>query len=141
MKKKKYEINMKERTELFKAITEPNRVRILLMLMQKSLCVCEITSILELTNATVSSHLSFLKEKGLIKDDKDGKWTNYSIVENSDDSVVQNIIELLPLWFAGEKVIIEDLIKVQTVDRHVICNTSLNKDNNRFSQINQELIV
>ena len=67
---------MDEFTKIFKALTDKNRVRILKMLEQKPLCVCEITSALDISISTVSSHLSILKEAGFITDFKDGKWLN-----------------------------------------------------------------
>lgn len=110
---------MREKIEIFKVLSEPNRVRILMMLMQKSICVCEITSVLGLSTATVSKHLSFLRKSGFIEDKKDGKWINYSIVHKPENSIVIKILELLPGWFGSESIIIDDLEKVKNVDR---CN-------------------
>jgi ArsR family transcriptional regulator, arsenate/arsenite/antimonite-responsive transcriptional repressor len=118
---------MREKIEIFKVLSEMNRVRILMMLMQKSLCVCEMTYILELTTATVSNHLSYLRQNGFIEDEKDGKWINYKIIKNSTDPIVMNIINFLPEWFDNESVIAEDKKKVLTVDRHNICGND-NKD-------------
>ncbi len=111
---------MREKIELFKVISEINRVRILMMLMTKPLCVCEITEVLGLTNATVSNHLSNLRKNGFITDEKDGKWINYRIAENITDPIIINVLESLPEWFANEKIIKDDLIKVAQVDRYVI---------------------
>jgi ArsR family transcriptional regulator len=108
---------MRDKIELFKVLSEPNRVRILMMLLHKPLCVCEITSILELSTATVSNHLSYLRKEGFIEAEKDGKWINYRITKNIKNPLVKNILDLLPEWFANEKEIKEDLIKVKNVDR------------------------
>lgn len=121
---------MREKIELFKVMSEPNRVRILMMLLQKPLCVCEITSILELSTATVSNHLSYLRKEGFIEDEKDGKWINYRIARNIEDVIIKKFIESLPDWFANEKEIQEDLIKVKSVDRYIICSSD-NKENNK----------
>ncbi|MCF8414300.1 MAG: metalloregulator ArsR/SmtB family transcription factor, partial [Melioribacteraceae bacterium] len=64
--------------QLFKAISDQNRIRILNMLKERILCVCEIRTILGLANSTVSQHLRILKENGFIEESKDGKWVNYS---------------------------------------------------------------
>jgi len=114
---------MRDKTEIFKAIAEPNRVRILLMLLKKPLCVCEITSILKLKTATVSSHLSILRQAGFVTDEKDGKWINYKINLNSNDIMINMLLENLSLWFSEEEKIIDDNNKVQSVDRYsIICN-------------------
>lgn len=119
---------MRDKIEIFKVMSEPNRVRILMMLLQKPLCVCEITSILGLTTATVSNHLSYLRIEGFIEDEKEGKWINYRIAQNIEDSIIKNIIDSLPKWFANEKEIQEDLLKVKSIDRYAIkCSKKENK--------------
>ncbi len=111
---------MREKVEIFKVLSELNRVRILMMLLNKSLCVCEITNILQLSTATVSNHLSYLRDNGFIIDTKDGKWINYKIIDNTDDTIVNTVLELLPKWFADEDIIKDDIEKVKSVDRHVL---------------------
>jgi len=61
-------IYMKDRTKIFKALSDLNRLRILKALQTKSLCVCEIKELLNLANSTVSQHLKILKETGFIID-------------------------------------------------------------------------
>lgn len=73
---------MKDLTLLFKALSDETRLRILKLLEDGELCVCDIVSALDIIQPKVSFHLSVLKEAGLIKDRKQGKWINYSI----DDS-------------------------------------------------------
>jgi ArsR family transcriptional regulator len=111
---------MRIKIEIFKVLSEPNRVRILMMLLHKPLCVCEITSVLGLSTATVSNHLSYLRNSGFIEDEKDGKWINYRISTNINNPIVRNIIDSLPEWFDDEKEIQSDLAKVQKVDRYDI---------------------
>lgn len=114
---------MTDKTEIFKAVSEPNRVRILLMLLDKPLCVCEITSILKLSTATVSNHLSYLKQIGFVSDRKDGKWINYQIKEDIDNTIILTILDNLKEWFKNETDIINDNTAVKTVDRYsIICN-------------------
>lgn len=87
------------------------------MLLSKPLCVCELTHVLQLKTATVSNHLALLREKGFVVDEKEGKWINYKIVEQPQDNAVKKLLELIPLWFAEEAVVIRDLEKIKTVDR------------------------
>jgi ArsR family transcriptional regulator len=67
---------------LFKALSEETRLRILKLLEQGELCVCDIVAALDTIQPKVSFHLSALKEAGLITDRKQGKWVHYKI----DDS-------------------------------------------------------
>ncbi|HEU0228461.1 MAG TPA: metalloregulator ArsR/SmtB family transcription factor [Arachidicoccus soli] len=109
-------------TKIFKALSDPNRLRILKMLQNKSLCVCEITSVLELATSTVSKHLSILKETGFILEQKDGKWVNYLINPRPRDSRISSIISTLDFWISDDILIKSDLQKVMNADRNVLCS-------------------
>ena len=79
-----------------KAVSDQNRVRILFMLNEKSLCVCEISAVLKLAQPTVSKHLKQLKDAELISEIKDGKWVNYSLnKELSKDSFIKKTLQLI----------------------------------------------
>ena len=113
---------IEEKTKLFKTLSDPNRLRILKMLQTKSLCVCEITEILQLATSTVSKHLSILKEIGFITEVKDGKWVNYQINSRPSDPRISSILSTLDFWISDEKLIISDKKKVEIVDRTVVCS-------------------
>lgn len=70
---------MKELLSVFKALSDETRLRIIKLLEQGELCVCDITAALDMVQPKVSFHLSTLKEAGLIKDRKQGKWIHYSL--------------------------------------------------------------
>lgn len=72
---------MEELTIIFKALSDETRLRIIKLLEQGELCVCDITAALDMVQPKVSFHLSTLKEAGLIKDRKQGKWIHYSLNE------------------------------------------------------------
>lgn len=65
--------------DIFKALSEESRLRILALLMQRELCVCEIESTLNLTQSNVSRHLNMLKKCGIVSSRKDAQWSYYSI--------------------------------------------------------------
>lgn len=73
---------MEEMLNIFKALSDETRLRILRLLENGELCVCEIVSALDMIQPKVSFHLGVLKDAGLIKDRKQGKWIHYKI----DDS-------------------------------------------------------
>ena len=62
-----------------KALSDANRVRVLLALRQGELCVCRIIELLQLAPSTVSKHLSILKQAGLIESRKEGRWMHYRL--------------------------------------------------------------
>ena len=72
---------MNDLVTIFKALSDETRLRIIKLLEQGELCVCDIPAALDIVQPKVSFHLSALKEAGLIKDRKQGKWIHYSLSE------------------------------------------------------------
>jgi ArsR family transcriptional regulator len=67
---------------IFKALSDETRIRIIKLLNEGELCVCDIVTALDMIQPKVSFHLGVLKGAGLIKDRKQGKWIHYSINES-----------------------------------------------------------
>lgn len=70
-------------TRIFKALADPNRLRIVKLLKEGELCACELTIALPSSQSTVSHHLSVLKSAGLIKERKEGKWSYFRLSEGA----------------------------------------------------------
>jgi ArsR family transcriptional regulator len=111
--------------EILKAISDRSRLRILMLLYIRPLCVCEIQDVMQITISTVSKHLSILKNVGLVSDEKDGKWVNYFLNKDTQDTILQQVILMLPMWLSGDIEIENDKMKVINVDRIQICSTNL----------------
>src|SRR5512146_2972049 len=60
--------------QLHKAIGHPVRLRLLAMLREGPLCVCQMTVVTRLAASTVSEHLSELRRAGLLSERKEGRW-------------------------------------------------------------------
>lgn len=65
--------------EIFKALSEPIRLRIVVLLTEGELCVCDIQNVLSLPQSTVSRHMSRLKTSGVVQDSRRGKWVYYQL--------------------------------------------------------------
>lgn len=113
----------KESTNIFKALSDQNRLRILKMLQMKPLCVCEITEVLQLAASTVSQHLGVLKKEGFILEDRDGKWVNYLINQRPGDQRISAILSQLDFWIGDNELIESDKQKVKVVNRYEVCGT------------------
>lgn len=111
-----------KQADIFKALSDKSRLRILKMLQKKSLCVCEITEILQLATSTVSNHLSILKEAGLIVDEKDKKWINYKINANPQNPEVASVLVSLHLLLEEDEMVKKDREIIKSVDREVLCS-------------------
>ena len=70
---------MNELVNIFKALSDKTRLRILKLLEHGELCVCDIVAALDMIQPKVSFHLNVLKEAGLLRDRKDGRWIHYSL--------------------------------------------------------------
>ncbi len=76
---------MREFIKTMKALSDPNRVKILKMLEKRCLCVCEIREALGIAQSTVSKHLKVLEEAGLVSYEKEGPWVNYRIADPGEN--------------------------------------------------------
>ncbi len=72
---------MEDLLNIFKSLSDETRLRILKLLENGELCVCDIFSALNASQPKISFHLSVLKEAGLIRDKKVGRWIHYRINE------------------------------------------------------------
>lgn len=73
-------VGMKSTALIFKALGDETRLRIMaLLLNDQELCVCDIMAALDLPQSTVSRHLSYLRNAGLVDDRRHGVWMYYKI--------------------------------------------------------------
>jgi DNA-binding transcriptional ArsR family regulator len=102
-----------------RALADPNRVRILLALMNKGeLCVCELTEMLGLAGATVSRHAAILLEAGLVGTRKDGRWVYYRIARGSERSLPDALLDWLKSEGAADPLARKDAKKLKN---HILC--------------------
>jgi DNA-binding transcriptional ArsR family regulator len=69
--------------EVLKAAADPCRLRILKLLKEGELCVCEIMTALDRRKSSTSHHLSVLREAGLVRERRDGKWSYYRLADGA----------------------------------------------------------
>jgi ArsR family transcriptional regulator len=78
---------MRDFMAITKALSDPNRVRILLAVRKGELCVCQITGLFGFAPSTVSKHLSLLHHAGLILSRKSERWVYYRLPEKKSAPV------------------------------------------------------
>src|ERR1700729_402589 len=74
-----------------KVIADPSRLRILLLLKGEELSVAELQEILAMGQSTISTHLSQLRQAGLVEDRRTGKSSLYSIRIDSADGILEGL--------------------------------------------------
>ena len=72
---------MKHDLTTFKACADETRLRILFLLSERELCVCEIVAVLDMPQGKISRHLSVLRNADLVTDRRDGIWIYYALSE------------------------------------------------------------
>ena len=77
--------------DVFKALADKTRLRILALLGNNEVCVCHIHDSLGVPQPTASRHLAYLRRSGLVTVRRDGVWMHYQ-VSKSLDPVVQNVV-------------------------------------------------
>lgn len=105
---------MKNLINIIKSLSDENRLRIVLMLRLKSMCVCEISQILSIADSTLSAHLKQLRLAGVIEQQKDGRWIEYRL---TDDHQVLTLINDIVDLIEDKSLINQDIKKAGEVSR------------------------
>jgi ArsR family transcriptional regulator len=112
---------MKSFVKVMKALSDPNRVRIIKLLQQKYMCVCELQGALKLAQPTVSKHLKILEEAGLVDYKKDGLWVNYFLADGKSSPYAASLLGNLRHWLNEDTEIAELMEKGMFINREDIC--------------------
>ena len=86
---------MEKLMNLFKVLSDETRMRILVLLYHKKLCVCQIQGILEEAQPKISKHLGKLRDMGFVKDERQEQFIYYYI--DKDNELLKDILEKIIL--------------------------------------------
>jgi ArsR family transcriptional regulator, arsenate/arsenite/antimonite-responsive transcriptional repressor len=114
---------MKEFIRVMKALSDPNRVKLLKMLQKRVMCVCEIQAALEIAQPTVSKHLKILEDAGLVAREKDGLWVNYSLSNGSRSPYAASLLGNLRHWLNDDPEIRDLFGRSEEIRREDLCRT------------------
>ena len=112
---------MKEFVKVMKAMSDPSRIKILKLLQNKKLCVCELQALLELSQPTISKHLRLLEDAGMVEGCRDKLWVNYSLAKGAESNYVKTMLLNLKKWLNDDPEVANLRIKSLQVDRDDIC--------------------
>jgi ArsR family transcriptional regulator len=112
---------MKTFLKVMKALSDPNRVRIIKMLQYRKMCVCEIQTALEIAQPTVSKHLKILEEADLVGYKKDGLWVNYHLADGSNSPYGASLLGNLKHWLDDDPEVAEVVGKLPSIRREEVC--------------------
>jgi ArsR family transcriptional regulator, arsenate/arsenite/antimonite-responsive transcriptional repressor len=89
------EVVMRDVMDVAKALGDENRVRALMALDGRDLCVCQITALLDLAPSTVSKHMSILRQARLVESRKDGRWIYYRLADEEATDAAREAMKWL----------------------------------------------
>lgn len=112
-----WQVNMNRFIKIMKALSDPNRVKIVKMLQHRPLCVCEIQSALGISQPNVSNHLRILENAGLVEYYKEGLWVNYYLADGKASPYAASLLGNLRHWLDEDPQIAELMEKVPDLDR------------------------
>jgi ArsR family transcriptional regulator, arsenate/arsenite/antimonite-responsive transcriptional repressor len=112
---------MREFIKIMKALSDPNRVKIIKVLQRKVLCVCEIKEALGLAQSTASKHLKILEEAGLVSYTRDGLWVNYHLANGAESPYVANMLGNLRYWLEDDAEVTKLVERLPEIQRENIC--------------------
>ena len=112
---------MKPFLKVMKALSDPNRVKIIKLLQQKMMCVCELRGALRIAQPTVSKHLKILEDAGLVDFQKDGLWVNYFLADGQSSPYAASLLGNLKHWLEDDPEITELVKKVPFLNREELC--------------------
>ena len=86
---------MRQLEAALKAAGDPTRTRILKILEDDGLCVCQVQAVLRLAPSTVSKHLAILKAAALVEDRREGRWIRYALAGGEHNPYARDILGLV----------------------------------------------
>lgn len=89
--------------ELFHALSDETRLEIIELLRKGERCVCELTDTLDAAQSRLSFHLRVLKDAGIVRDRKDGRWVYYELDPEAFEEVETLVSEMKPRALSGSE--------------------------------------
>ncbi|MCX7919283.1 MAG: metalloregulator ArsR/SmtB family transcription factor [bacterium] len=117
---------MREIAELFNLLSDQTRLRILNLLFQRPLCVCELEEVLQMSQSRISHQLKLLRAANLVIDERDRQWIIYRI-QPQTEHFSQLILDILRQWLEQNEIAKSDLARLQECmvcgsRRTTVCN-------------------
>ena len=112
---------MREFIKVMKALSDPNRVKMIKMLQRRVMCVCELQGALGLAQSTVSKHLKILEDSGMIAFTKEGLWVNYRLADGAKNPYVACLLGNLRHWLEDDPEVEALLNRLPEIRREFIC--------------------
>ena len=108
---------MKKTAQIFQALSDETRLRVIKLLEERELCVCELIQVLDMSQPRISRHLSVLKNAGLVDDRREGKWVYYSLCDGNENKAIKTILKTMTLLANDNSAVKKDKKKLKKAVR------------------------
>ncbi|HOD94923.1 MAG TPA: metalloregulator ArsR/SmtB family transcription factor [Candidatus Hydrogenedentes bacterium] len=108
-----------------KAIADETRARILLLLAEEELCLCQLIALLDLAPSTVSRHMSILVQADLVLSRKEGRWKFYRLPDKRPDDLAAELLHWVSRSLKSADIVKKDkkqLVWVLKQDKKELCD-------------------
>ncbi|MBO0431637.1 metalloregulator ArsR/SmtB family transcription factor [Enterococcus sp. DIV0660C] len=87
-------MNHEQMSKMFKALAEPNRIKIIELLSMGPMCACEVLDHFDFTQPTLSHHMKVLESVGIVSVEKDRKWHYYFLKKEETSELLKAMQDL-----------------------------------------------
>lgn len=84
---------LQELANFYKVFGDPTRIKILFVLFQSEMCVCDLAEVLQMTQSAISHQLRLLKQMKLVKNRREGKTVFYSLADGHIQTILDQGME------------------------------------------------
>ena len=112
---------MSDAVLFFKAMADTTRWRIVRLVLDRAMCVCELAEAISVTQPSVSRHMKLLEDADLVEHRRDGLWINYRLNEAPQNPYAKALLGHLQNWLEEDPDIQALIRKASTLDREVVC--------------------
>lgn len=108
-------LTLREFIGIAKALSDKNRLRMLLALRGGELCLCQISELVGLAASTASKHMSILRGASLVRARKQGRWVYYRWPSQDNTPAVRQMLKSLEKWLAHDRQVIDDAQRLREI--------------------------
>lgn len=108
---------MRGLTNIFKILADETRIRILVLLYHKKLCVCQMQGVMKESQPKISKHLAKLRNMGFVKDEREEKFIFYYL--DKDNEILVSMLKNILSNIDDYPTLKDDLIRISNTDDYI----------------------
>jgi len=108
---------MRDLVKAFKALSDETRLRMMNLLLEGEVCVCEVMQALDISQTRASRNLNILYDAGFLRRRKEGLWSHYSLEEGELEAFLPLLIEAVKQGLGAKEVAATDRERLKAAKR------------------------